>query len=134
MDKRNAPIIRMKNNRQLRHVKKLVKSSCANYFEGNCLLLEDGYDPTPCPQMLTYSLCCRYFLAAVLPADKALYAELLKADGRKRCAACGQHFTGKGRNALYCQSCAAMRKRNSTRLAMQKIRGLCEKSSTKITR
>ena len=121
MNKHPTPIVRMRSDAQLRKVKRLIQSLCANYFEGNCLLLEDGYDPTPCPQTITYSLCCRYFLAAVLPADAELYAELMKADGRKRCAACGQPFAGKGRNALYCQSCAAARTRKSKRVWKQNM-------------
>lgn len=122
MNKHPMPIIRMRSDVQLRKVKRLILSLCANYFDRNCLPLEGGYDSTPCPQTITYSLCCRYFLAAVLPADAELYAELMKTDGRKRCAACGQPFAGKGKNALYCQCCAAMRKRRSNRYGMQKKR------------
>lgn len=94
---RPAAIIRMRSDRQLRKVRRLIQSLCANYFEGNCVLLDDGYDATVCPQAITYSLCCRYFLAAVLPADAELHAELMQSSGRKRCAACGQPFAAKGK-------------------------------------
>ena len=117
---RHTAVVRMRSDRQLRKIRRLIQSLCANYFEGNCVLLDDGYDATPCPQMITYSLCCRYFLTAVLPADAELRAELMKADGRKRCAACGQPFFAKGKNAVYCQSCAAARVRKSKRVWKQK--------------
>ncbi len=117
---RPAAIIRMRSDRQLRKVRRLIQSLCANYFGGNCVLLGNGYDATVCPQTITYSLCCRYFLAAVLPADRFLYAELMQSDGRKRCATCGQPFAAKGKNAVYCQSCAAARVRKSKRIWKQK--------------
>ena len=36
---------------------------------GNCILLE-GLDPCPCPQLITRSLICRWFLTAVLPGKR----------------------------------------------------------------
>ena len=59
---------------QLRRARRLIRSLCANCNGGNCLLLDDGYEPCPCPQMLTCSVLCRYFRAAVLPADRELQA------------------------------------------------------------
>lgn len=114
----HTTMIRMRGDKQLRKVKRLIRSLCANYFEETCLLLDD-YDAIPCPQMITYSLCCRYFRTAVLPADVALHAELMNAGAGKRCAACGQSFAAKGKNAVYCQSCAAARIRKSKRMWRQ---------------
>ena len=39
---------------------RLIKRLCANYDDGNCLLLDDG-EPCVCPQTISYSLLCRYF-------------------------------------------------------------------------
>ena len=65
------------NEEQYRKAKKLTRSLCANCFEDNCLLLDDGYDFCICPQLISYSILCKYFRAAVLPADKELYAEIM---------------------------------------------------------
>ena len=91
---------------QLRRARRLIRSLCANCNGGNCLLLDDGYEPCPCPQMLTCSVLCRYFRAAVLPADRELQAEIM-ADSRRRCRECRRPFVPKAKNTLYCPECAA---------------------------
>ena len=45
---------------QRRRCNRLIKKLCANYDDGNCLLLDDG-EPCVCPQTISYSLLCRYF-------------------------------------------------------------------------
>ena len=71
---------------QFRRVKKLIRRLCANCDSGNCLLLDDG---DPCPQMVSPTLICKYFRAAVLPADRELCAEVLGGiHSWKRCPAC----------------------------------------------
>ena len=97
---------------QLRRARRLIRSLCANCNGGNCLLLDDGYEPCPCPQMLTCSVLCRYFRAAVLPADRELQAEIM-ADSRRRCRECRRPFVPKAKNTLYCPECAARRTRRS---------------------
>lgn len=62
---------------QRRRCNRLIKKLCANYDDGNCLLLDDG-EPCVCPQTISYSLLCRYFRNAVLPAEKELYADIFK--------------------------------------------------------
>lgn len=63
---------------QIEQVNALVLSSCANCQDGCCLLLDDG-DSYPCVQLLSVTgIFCRYFLTAVLPADKQLYAEIIQ--------------------------------------------------------
>lgn len=52
----------------------LIKRLCANYDGGNCLLLDDG-EPCVCVQSISYSLLCKYFRNAVLPAEPKLEAE-----------------------------------------------------------
>lgn len=49
---------------------------CANYQDGNCLLLDDD-EPCVCVQSISYSLCCNYFRVAVLPTKPTLEAEIL---------------------------------------------------------
>ena len=76
------------NYRQYRKARKLTHE-CCNYCDGNCLLLDDG-EECVCVQSISYSLLCRWFRAAVLPLDAALYAEISKSrDEVKRCAVCG---------------------------------------------
>ena len=69
-------IIRM-TPEQASKVKKVVKKQCCNAIDGNCILLE-GQDPCPCPQLITHSLICRWFLSAVLPGERELEQELIK--------------------------------------------------------
>lgn len=107
---------------QFRKAKKLIKKLCANCDRGNCLLLDDG-ETCICPQLISYSLLCRYFRTAVLPADKELYAEIMGSDARRRCAECGKLFASESKNALYCQSCAASRTRRKKREWAAKNRG-----------
>ena len=66
--KRLTPAQRARCNR-------LIRRLCANYDGGNCLPLDDG-EGCVCVQMISYSLLCKYFRRAVLPADKALYADI----------------------------------------------------------
>ena len=84
---------------------------CCNYCDGNCLLLDDG-EECVCVQSISYSLLCRWFRAAVLPLDGALYAEIIQnRDNVKRCAVCGAAFTPKSNRAKYCPDCAVRMRR-----------------------
>lgn len=100
---------------QFRKVRRLIRRLCANFDGGNCLLLDDGYEPCPCPQLISYSVLCKYFRAAVLPADEALCLEILNSDSRRRCLDCNQPFAAQSPNTLYCSPCAQRRKRLSKR-------------------
>ena len=51
---------------QYRAVRRLVHE-CCNYDGGNCLALDNGWEPCVCVQSITYSLVCKWFRAAVLP-------------------------------------------------------------------
>ena len=46
-----------------------MRRTCCNYDNGNCILLDDG-DECVCPQLISYSLLCKWFRVAVLPADR----------------------------------------------------------------
>ena len=50
---------------QSRKVNALVRRTCCNYDNGNCILLDDG-DECVCPQLISYSLLCKWFRVAVL--------------------------------------------------------------------
>jgi len=64
--------------RLAKQVDKTVRTTCANYYDGHCLLLDDG-DSHPCVQLLTNSrLYCNYLQKNVLPADRELYENIIK--------------------------------------------------------
>ena len=67
---------------QSRKVNSLVRRECCNCDNGHCILLDDG-DECVCPQLISYSLLCKWFRIAVLPLDKLLYAELFKTEDKK---------------------------------------------------
>lgn len=92
-------IIRMTPN-QLHKVKALIKNQCCNYCDGDCLLLD-----CPCPQLITYSLICKWCKNAVLPNDKELYIRLMKPTVTKKCIVCGEQYIPTGRNSKYCNNC-----------------------------
>lgn len=102
--------IRRMDEGQYRRAKKLIRGLCANCDGGNCLLLDDG-ETTVCPQLITYSVLCRYFRAAVLPADRELYADIMERDARRKCADCGAPFVPTGSRGVFCPRCAALRER-----------------------
>ena len=112
------------NSSQYRRVKKLIRRLCANCDGGNCLLLDDGYEPCVCPQFLTCSLICKYFRAAVLPDDPELCGEIANAGDKKKCAACGQLFLPRSNRALYCDRCAPVMARRRVRERVRRYRGI----------
>lgn len=103
---------------QSRKVNALVKKSCCNCDNGNCLLLDDG-ETCVCPQLISYSLLCKWFCAAVLPEDKELYAELYRTDDMRRCSVCGAAFASSSNSVKYCPDC---RKRVTRKQAAQRMR------------
>ena len=103
---------------QSRKVNALVKRECCNCVDGNCLLLDDG-DECVCPQLISYSLLCKWFRVAVLPADKLLYAELMNTEDKRRCIECGASFASSSNSVKYCPEC---RKRITRRQAAERMR------------
>ena len=103
---------------QFRRAKKLIRKLCANCDNGNCLLLDDG-EVCICPQLISYSLLCKWFRIAVLPADKLLYAELNQTEDRKKCTECGTFFVSTSNSVKYCPDC---RKRITRRQAAERMR------------
>ena len=93
--------------RQSRKVNTLVKKECCN-----C-------DTCVCPQLISYSLLCKWFRIAVLPLDKLLYAELYQTEDRKKCTVCGAFFASTSNSVKYCPDC---RKRITRRQAAERMR------------
>ena len=97
--------------KQSKKINALIKKLCCNYVDGNCLLLDDGEEHS-CVQCISrYGIYCNYFKNAVLPADNALHAEIMRPAGRKQCQICKTHFVPKAKNQRYCPNCAAVQKR-----------------------
>jgi len=103
------------NDRQFRRVKRLISRLCANYDRGSCLLLDDGYAPCICPQLISNTLLCRYFRAAVLPDDRELYAEIMRERPVKSCHICGTPVVSRSNAAKYCPACALLERRKRDR-------------------
>ena len=106
---------------QSRKVNALVRRTCCNYDSGNCILLDDG-DTCVCPQLISYSLLCKWFRIAVLPADTELYAELYHAEDMRRCSVCGAPFSSSSNRAIYCPDCRKRITRRQTAERMRKMR------------
>ena len=79
----------------------LIRAACCNYDSGNCICLDDV-----CAQMISGSLCCRWFRWAVLPQDALLESSLTGSAEAKRCAVCGKLFVPNSNRAKYCTDCA----------------------------
>ena len=91
--KRLTPAQRVRCNR-------LIRRLCANYDGGNCLPLDDG-EGCVCVQMIFYSLLCKYFRRAVLPADKVLCADIYgSVHGPANGVESPLHPVATGRNAV----------------------------------
>lgn len=90
--------------KQRRRANALIKRLCANYDNGNCLALDDG-EPCACVQSISYSLLCKYFRKAVLPAEPLLEAVILGTRFEK-CVSCGAPIIKKGNRKKYCEKCA----------------------------
>ena len=110
--------------RQYNGVKALIKGLCDNYDKstGLCLPLD-----CPCPQLSSYSLICRYFKEAVLPADKELCAEVMGTGGIKTCAVCSKPFRAVSNRAKYCKRCAekVRRKQDAERKRAKRVSSVC---------
>ncbi len=91
---------------QRKQANALIRRECCNYEDGNCIVLDDG-DTCTCPQIVSFSVCCKWFRWAVLPLDGTLEAEIFRDKDLKRCAVCGRVFVPKSNRAKYCPDCAA---------------------------
>ena len=69
---------------QRKRASSLIRRECCNCDGGNCLALDDG-DTCPCPQMVTFSICCKWFRWSVLPQSGTLEAEIFRGKDLKCC-------------------------------------------------
>lgn len=88
---------------QRRRCNRLIRKLCANFDDGNCLVLDES-DGCVCVQMISLSLVCKYFRRAVLPADKELCANIYKVY-TEPCEVCGKAFVPKSNRQKYCAEC-----------------------------
>ena len=93
---------------QHREAKKIIRRLCSNYCDGNCIRLDKG-EEVPCPQMLSASVCCRFFRHVLLkdPEAGTLEAGIFSSGTKKHCAICGKEFYSAGNRAKYCADCKA---------------------------
>lgn len=91
--------------KQRRRANTLIRETCCNYDNGNCLVLDEG-DGCVCVQSISYSVCCTWFRRAVLPLNKPLEAEIFHSDSLKTCTVCGAAFVPGSNRAKYCEACA----------------------------
>lgn len=91
---------------QHREARKIIRRLCSNTCDGNCIRLDQG-EEVPCPQILSASVCCRFFRNVLLKDSEAgtLEAEIVSSGTRKRCAVCGKKFYATGNRAKYCADC-----------------------------
>ena len=88
--------------KQRKQVNALIRESCCNFYNQNCILFDDL-----CPQTISTSLCCKWFRWAVLPQDRVLEKSLIGKAAIKRCAECGRPFVPNSNRAKYCRECAS---------------------------
>ena len=89
---------------ELRDIRSLVKTMCANYNKTyNCCALLDDYGCYMLSKQLADRKLCKYFENAVLPLNSELERVLVYCALRntKPCAVCSRKFTLKGRQ-IYC--------------------------------
>ena len=91
---------------QRKQANALIRRECCNYEDGNCMPLDDG-NACACPQMISFSVCCKWFRWSVLPQIGTLEAEIFRDKDLKRCSVCGKPYVPKSNRAKYCPDCAA---------------------------
>ena len=91
---------------QRKQANALIRRECCNCEDGNCIVLDYG-DTCTCPQMVSFSVRCKWFRWAVLPLAGTLEAEIYRGRDLKCCAVCGGVFVPKSNRAKYCPDCAA---------------------------
>ena len=107
--------------RQRYRANALIKRLCANYDDGNCLLLDDG-EPCVCVQSISYSLLCKYFKTAVLPAEPLLEAEIYGSNRVAICKSCKSPYVQNHHNQFYCERCGKIRHRQAKARCASRLR------------
>ncbi|MCX4377367.1 MAG: cysteine-rich VLP domain-containing protein [Lachnospiraceae bacterium] len=94
------------NPAQRKQANALIRRECCNCENGACIALGD-WDSHTCPQMISFSVCCKWFRWAVLPLMGTLEAAIYRNKDLKRCEVCGGVFVPKSNRGKYCPDCAA---------------------------
>lgn len=114
-----SSLIQMTPKQRIR-ANKLIRRMCANFMDGECVCLD-----CECPQIISYSLLCKYFKRAVLPLDKELEAEVFNNRiSKSLCQRCGMVFTPSNNSQKYCVECRKNVCREQARLRKQKQRSM----------
>ncbi|PFO03744.1 conjugal transfer protein [Bacillus sp. AFS076308] len=103
-------------------IKKLITESCANFANGECILLD-----RECPlisggeyrgkKIPSKDCSCTYFERSVLPANKTLEAEYYgKETLTKKCKGCGKGFNSVSNRAVYCGDVCRKSARKNTHI------------------
>lgn len=98
-----SSLIQMTPKQRIR-ANRLIRRMCANFMDGECVCLD-----CECPQIISYSLLCKYFKRAVLPLDKELEAGIMKNSIEHRCDDCGIPIEKTGNKKRYCVRCSRKR-------------------------
>ncbi len=106
-----------------KRVNNLIIRECCNCENRCCMELED-YDTHTCPQLVSLTVCCKWFRWAVLPLDKALEAEIYKNIDMKRCAVCGLPYYSASHSSKYCTSCKKKVLKEQKKLYARKKRSM----------
>ncbi|MGV2443231.1 UNVERIFIED_CONTAM: hypothetical protein FO527_03785 [Bacillus sp. ATCC 13368] len=113
-----------------KEIKKLITSTCANFIDGNCILLD-----RECPlisggvyrnKKIPASDCsCTYFEKSVLPANKTLEAIYYGKETvlNKTCKGCGKGFNSVSNRAVYCSDVCRKSARKNTHIKYNHKRG-----------
>lgn len=120
-EKKLAPIPTMVEG-QLRNTRRLIRAECANYCDGQCLVLDYTGDGCVCVQWISYSLLCRWFRECVLPLDEKLQLALGLAKNIRKCKMCGREFQPKSNRSLYCPVCSRINRKKENSGAAQRYR------------
>ncbi|MCI9086536.1 MAG: conjugal transfer protein [Clostridia bacterium] len=114
------PIERNKNNALIRmtpiqhkSANALIRKTCCNYCDGQCVALD-----CECIQMISYSVCCKWFRHCVLPQDKSLLAESVQPQQPKHCAVCGKSFVPKSNRGKYCEKCSKSERKRRNKMGI----------------
>lgn len=87
---------------------KLIRRECCNCVGDECVIIEKEDRTYKCPQMLSYSVCCKWFRWAVLPLDSSLEKGVFGYSSvkMKKCNRCGRMLPSdlfNGRRCNYCE-------------------------------
>jgi uncharacterized Zn-finger protein len=107
----------LKKTRKIKVSTKLsdvIKNECANYYEGNCVLLDTACVQIDSPNSLAEgTVLCKYCDSVLLATHPELKLAIHSDSSQKICLYCKDHFFPKNNRQEYCDNCAALRKRQT---------------------